>query len=422
MAIGTIIAACVGAAVVGSSVASAVSSAKANKVNRANTQETNALNYQMFQEQNTWNREQWELENEYNKPENQMQRYKDAGINPLWAMSDSPPNTAAHLESAEAPTMQAPVYQPVDYSQIGRSLLDGLTQMGQLSLNAKDTSTRALAQQSQADVNKADIEQKKQQTRVLETEADWNEHTFSIRLDQESQKLKNLEAQEAELKSRKDLNEEDKRRLSEVIENLKSERELISARITQVEESVKQNWAQIRINQQNANVNSRAVSLKADELELRNREFVAQVSQWNNENLLNYMYKFGKSTRHNNTAGIKAGVKGGVPGVISGSFEGSYSGLDEERQVLPATQEEMLSTGIKVVTCGVELCKRAKENPTSENLQAASKAVGQIELVVRTIQDSMNLSFDSYSPVPQSSAYESIVFPNVDQMDNFAGW
>lgn len=422
MAIGTIVGCVVGAAVVAASTVSAVSQAKANKVNRANVQDTNAQNYQMFQEQNAWNREQWELENEYNKPENQMQRYMEAGINPLWAMSDSPPNTAAHLESAQAPTMQAAQYQPVDYSQIGRALLDGVTEMGQLSLNAKDTSTRALAQQSQADVNAADVEMKKQQTRKLQTEADWNEQTFSIRLDQESQKLKNLEAQEAELKSRKDLNEEDKKRLVVVQENLRSERELIGARITQVEESVKQNWAQIRINQQNANTNSRVVQLKADELDLRNREFVAQVSQWNNENLLNYMYKFGKSTRHNNSAGMKAGVKGGIPGVMSGSFEGSYTGLDEEKQVLPATQEEMLSTGIKVVTCGIEVCKRAKENPTSKNLSDASKAVSQIESVVRYIQDSVSVNFDDYSPVPQSPAYDSLVQPYQESFDRVAGW
>lgn len=421
MAIGTIIGCTIAAACVAGATASAVNAAKANKVNRANVQDTNAQNYQMFQEQNAWNREQWEMENEYNKPENQMKRYAEAGINPLWAMSDSPPNTAAHLESAPAPTMQAPQVQPVDFSQIGRALLDGVTELGQLGLNAKDTSTRALAQQSQADVNAAEVEQKKQETRKIETEADWNEQSFSIRLDQESQKLKNLEAQEAELKSRKDLNEEDKKRLSEVTENLKAERDLITARITQVEESVKQNWAQIRINQQNASTNARAVQVQADELQLRNRQFEAQVSQWNNENLLNYMYKFGKSTRHNNTAGMKAGVKGGIGG-FAGSFEGSYSGLDEEKQVLPATQEEMLSTGIKVVTCGVEVCKRAKENPTAKNLEDASKAVSQIELVLRSIQDNVASSFDSYSPVPQSPSYESLVEPYHDSFDRVAGW
>lgn len=420
MAIGTIVGYIVAGAVVASSTASAISAAKSNKVNRANVQDTNEQNYLMFQEQNSWNREQWNLENEYNKPSEQLKRYLEAGINPLFTMSNAGPSEAAHLESADAPNMQAPQMVPVDFSQIGRSLLDGVTELGQLDLNAKDTSTRALAQQSQADVNKADVELKQQETRKVQSEADWNEQSFDTRLQEEGQKLRNLEAQKRELESRADLNEEDKKRLSQVTDNLKVEKDFIRARITQVEESVKQAWENVKSNRINANANAKAAQATVDRLTLDNKRFEAQVTQWNNENLLNYMYKFGKSTRHNNQAGMKAGVKGGLPG-LSGSFEGSYSGLDEERQVLPATQEDMINTGIKVVTCGTELVKRSKENPTPQNLEDASKAVSYMRNYLNYLGSS-SMSFDQYSPVPQSPSYDSIVFPNVDQMDAFAGW
>ena len=49
---------------------------------RSNMDRANDYNRQLASQQNAWNLAQWNRENEYNLPINQMQRLKDAGINP----------------------------------------------------------------------------------------------------------------------------------------------------------------------------------------------------------------------------------------------------------------------------------------------------------------------------------------------------
>ena len=58
----------------------------------------NQWNFAMAQEQNAWNLEQWNRENDYNSPSAQLQRLKDAGINPL--MLDKWQNASAQSPSA----------------------------------------------------------------------------------------------------------------------------------------------------------------------------------------------------------------------------------------------------------------------------------------------------------------------------------
>lgn len=53
-----------------------------NNVQRDIARETNASNMRIAQYQNKWNLEQWNRENEYNSPVSQMQRYREAGLNP----------------------------------------------------------------------------------------------------------------------------------------------------------------------------------------------------------------------------------------------------------------------------------------------------------------------------------------------------
>lgn len=53
-----------------------------NGQNRRSIEEANRLNYRMQQEQLAWNERIWHLYNEYNTPANQIQRLKEAGLNP----------------------------------------------------------------------------------------------------------------------------------------------------------------------------------------------------------------------------------------------------------------------------------------------------------------------------------------------------
>lgn len=53
-----------------------------NRSNKENVEQTNAANLQLAQQQNQWNKDMWQMNADYNSPSAQLQRYKDAGLNP----------------------------------------------------------------------------------------------------------------------------------------------------------------------------------------------------------------------------------------------------------------------------------------------------------------------------------------------------
>lgn len=67
---------------------SAIATGNLNKKNRAWQEEQSATqrswNESMMDKQNAWNYEMWLKEQEYNNPANQLQRLRDAGLNPLF--------------------------------------------------------------------------------------------------------------------------------------------------------------------------------------------------------------------------------------------------------------------------------------------------------------------------------------------------
>lgn len=75
----------------------------------------NAAQKQLQDEQLAWNLEQWERNNEYNKPSAQMQRYRDAGLNPYLMMQGqqgAAGNSAAPASGVQPPQLHTPTMQP----------------------------------------------------------------------------------------------------------------------------------------------------------------------------------------------------------------------------------------------------------------------------------------------------------------------
>lgn len=86
----------------------------ANETNLQIAQMNNQRQYQMFQEQNAFNERMYNQMQQYNTPAAQMQRYADAGINPYIAAGNvQTGNVQSALQSAPAPQMQAAQMQPV---------------------------------------------------------------------------------------------------------------------------------------------------------------------------------------------------------------------------------------------------------------------------------------------------------------------
>ena len=71
-----------------------------DQLNLWRAERSNYFNQRQWQAENAWNLYTWNLENEYNSPSAQVSRLLDAGINPLWAMSNGDTGHASQVTSA----------------------------------------------------------------------------------------------------------------------------------------------------------------------------------------------------------------------------------------------------------------------------------------------------------------------------------
>ena len=103
-----------------------------NKTNAANVAATNQANKDIAQMSNEHNEamlnkqiqqewDMWNAENEYNSPAAQMQRYKDAGVNPYMALGN--------VSSGNASSMSSPAAQPAVVPQMQAAQAQGATMM-----------------------------------------------------------------------------------------------------------------------------------------------------------------------------------------------------------------------------------------------------------------------------------------------------
>lgn len=128
------------------------------KAQQQENQKTRDYNFRLAQYQNDQNIQQWQRENEYNSPSAQMQRFKDAGLNPDLMMS----NGASSL-SASSPTLTAgsPAIS-ADMSALGQ----------------KPTIGQAFAQ-SLANMSEiAQIKQTEKQNKILDKEFTWKDMLY----------------------------------------------------------------------------------------------------------------------------------------------------------------------------------------------------------------------------------------------------
>lgn len=93
------------------------------RMNRDMQRETNRQQLEMFERQLAENRWYYNNTNEYNSPSAQVQRLKNAGINPSFVMGNNSTAEASSLSAPAAPSLTAPAVnaqvQPLDYSFIG---------------------------------------------------------------------------------------------------------------------------------------------------------------------------------------------------------------------------------------------------------------------------------------------------------------
>lgn len=117
------------------------SNQSANKANLRIARETNASQERMFNQQLDWNLAQWERNNEYNTPTAQMQRYRDAGLNPYLMMNGGAAgsgNSSAPASGVNPPQQHTATMQP------DTSIKDSLMKMAEFDYNKRVSDAQAL--------------------------------------------------------------------------------------------------------------------------------------------------------------------------------------------------------------------------------------------------------------------------------------
>lgn len=234
----------------------------ANEANKEIAREANEWNYRMFQEQNDWNYMMWDAQNKYNEPKQQVERYLQAGINPLWAMKSGDAGQAQQLTSATpSPYERAeimPEYDSMNPARIGnivtaaQNVSNSLQGFMKLGLEAQDVQTRQRAQTSQAALNLAEGMYKKAQTQSQELFNNLNARTFETQVSTKVAEYDRLKAEIAKAGADTAVAEATKRNLNATHDQIIAQTKYVNAQSDALIEQVKQGWKRLAIEQQQA--------------------------------------------------------------------------------------------------------------------------------------------------------------------------
>lgn len=156
--------------VVGAGISSRASKYAANKQLQA-TQETNAANLALAKQQNDWNLQQWQRETAWDSTASQLDRWREAGLNPNSFVGVASPVQAPNLQSAEMANQQTPDLSAL--RDIGPALSSGINDGLSFYLQNKrlDAEIRQINQnikesESRTDVNRASIDEIKSKIKL----------------------------------------------------------------------------------------------------------------------------------------------------------------------------------------------------------------------------------------------------------------
>ena len=100
----------------------------------------NEANRQLAEYQNQWNLDMWNMQNEYNSPAAQMERFREAGLNPMIMSQSIDGGNASNAPSAAGYQYQRPTIE----SGLGKffSILSGFADMATKFQNIKESKAR----------------------------------------------------------------------------------------------------------------------------------------------------------------------------------------------------------------------------------------------------------------------------------------
>lgn len=224
-----------------------------NYKNRQQTDLTNQMNYGQAikfradnwqREDDVYNRERadmladWQMVNDYNSPKAQMERYKEAGLNPNLMYGSSGDNSAANMSnpSIDPSSGQAPTNQAARFDTNG--ILQMMATMSSFVQNNERLQMTKEQQEFDNMIKAADL-----QLRMDRDLRDSERHGFwklTTPLLEEYQKLQNshLEAQTDKIKIEKDLIKQNTENAKVTFDNLKKDGVLKDEQINKLKKEV----------------------------------------------------------------------------------------------------------------------------------------------------------------------------------------
>lgn len=158
------------AAVAGAGI-NAIGAAQQRKFEASEAQKQRDWNEQMQDKANAWNLEMWNKTNEYNSPIEQVQRLRDAGLNPLYYGLDG--SSANAMQSAQA----------LGYDRASASAFDNPLSAG------FEGATAAMSLKKDIELKNAQIDKLSQDTEGVRLDNEFKDKTMKART--EAEELKN---------------------------------------------------------------------------------------------------------------------------------------------------------------------------------------------------------------------------------------
>lgn len=184
------------------SMASTIGAANLDRTNRKFAQEEaekqRAWNEEMWNKTNAWNYEMWKETNAYNSPTEQVNRLRDAGLNPLFY----------GLDGSSANAFQAS--QPLGYERADYASTINPAQVGAEVYN------QSIAVAKDLQLKNAQIDKLQEDTKSVSLDNEWKDRTMAART--ESEQLKN-EALRGDIK----IKEQDLKNKAQELEKLIAE-------------------------------------------------------------------------------------------------------------------------------------------------------------------------------------------------------
>lgn len=172
------------------------------KWNEKQAEKQQAWNEKMWNETNAWNMEMWNKTNEYNSPAAQVERLRDAGLNPMYYGLDG---TSANGVEASQPLG----YQRAEADNQPNPVSTGIEQFAALRSLQKDI-----------ELKNAQIDKLGADTESVKLDNEWKDKTMEARV--EAEKLAN-DKQAIDIKAVQQSIDESKERVNKLIEETKNE-------------------------------------------------------------------------------------------------------------------------------------------------------------------------------------------------------